>query len=644
MLPAYIFESEELLEAYQSLHPEKLKEATLHTPLSFLNLLESTEPFTFPDLFQDESPEIRTRWIHTLTSIRKSGFLDPSTQNFLLQNLFPNPKNIQLKNFLELYSQKTPRDTWSSIQVLTESFRSMKDLPFQKYAFFSSTYPSPLFQDCIQAALAHPRLTVFNPWAEIPTAPISFRKQGNGKSLEQIIYLLKRNPKLNFDLSWFAPVSEAWFFRGLLKRHGISFSWLGKNQEEKPQLTVLEPEYWVKNPSHYPLGYLHFKPMEMDLPKLMLSPYEIEKLNAQGIELTLPTFTKPKDALAFLRTIASRYKLRVWSPEELELKPLTVKYRNKTISFETEIPLTENKFVFTHFSATQLETYKSCPAKYFYRYRGKLTPPEKLTDAWYKILGTLTHRCLELSAGNLIQFLETSPDPAATKDFWQKERQKSWETSLSEFPLEMWTEHPLEKSWLEHCFLQFWNRFPGLEKMLNQTFGKRKVLGLEVPFEIKIGNANFRGKIDRIDELESGRILVLDYKTGTVDFTPSHLTQDHFQLPIYLLAVQKTFNKPLAGMLFYDLKANSLKRGLIDKASLLPNVASPFVRGHAVEEKAFFALLEQALENIQTTFEKVEKEDWTPAPSPENCRMCSYGNLCRVEEGMEKDIAGVSPW
>jgi DNA helicase-2/ATP-dependent DNA helicase PcrA len=82
-----------------------------------------------------------------------------------------------------------------------------------------------------------------------------------------------------------------------------------------------------------------------------------------------------------------------------------------------------------------------------------------------------------------------------------------------------------------------------------------KVLHTEERFEMQIGQAKVVGRIDRIDELGNGRVVITDYKTGR---PKSQEDADRsLQLSIYALAAREKWGYHADQIVFYNLEDNS---------------------------------------------------------------------------------------
>lgn len=66
----------------------------------------------------------------------------------------------------------------------------------------------------------------------------------------------------------------------------------------------------------------------------------------------------------------------------------------------------------------------------------------------------------------------------------------------------------------------------------------RTLVGAEVEFDVPVGTARLVGRVDRLDVDDAGRLVVVDYKTGTHAPTAAELSE-HPQLAAYQLAIEQ---------------------------------------------------------------------------------------------------------
>jgi DNA helicase-2/ATP-dependent DNA helicase PcrA len=140
-----------------------------------------------------------------------------------------------------------------------------------------------------------------------------------------------------------------------------------------------------------------------------------------------------------------------------------------------------------------------------------------------------------------------------------------------------------------------------------------EVLHTEEFFEVKVGATTIAGRIDRVDKLPDGRVVITDYKTG------KPLSQEDadqsLQLSIYALAAQAKWGYSADHLAFYNLSENT----------------SVLTHRSETQLQAAKARVEDVARNIAEG-----KFDAKPSFS---CRFCAYRVLCPATE---KRLSGSS--
>jgi DNA helicase-2/ATP-dependent DNA helicase PcrA len=202
-----------------------------------------------------------------------------------------------------------------------------------------------------------------------------------------------------------------------------------------------------------------------------------------------------------------------------------------------------------HFSFSQLNSFKTCPLQYKYKYILKIPTTPSAAESF----GTTIHQTLQKFYSEFLK------------------NKKMNEKDLFIIYKKTWI--PIGYSSLTHQ-----NRMKKEgEKMLVNFYKKfhtsdLEIIGLEKLFKIKVAYDIFlTGKIDRIDSLGGNKIEIIDYKTGK---RPNECElKKNIQLTIYALAAsdKNLFNKKLENinLTFYylqELEKISLKRNGEDLA------------------------------------------------------------------------------
>jgi len=134
-----------------------------------------------------------------------------------------------------------------------------------------------------------------------------------------------------------------------------------------------------------------------------------------------------------------------------------------------------------------------------------------------------------------------------------------------------------------------------------------EVLHTEEFFEVKIGETTVAGRIDRMDKLPDGRVVITDYKTGKPQSQED--ADESLQLSIYAMAACEKWNYEADHLVFYNLEENS----------------SVVTRRGEVELQAAQARVAEVAADIAAG-------KFDPKPSFGACRICAYRSLCPATE------------
>ncbi len=268
-------------------------------------------------------------------------------------------------------------------------------------------------------------------------------------------------------------------------------------------------------------------------------------------------------------------------------------------------------------SASSLETYSNCPAQFFYSQLARLRPKIDPEDSFSLVFGKLVHATLERA------FRENSwdrVDEACLLKTFDRAAEENRET----FGISAWLKIALKKR-----FGAIAEKLPGLERALREALGPLTPARFEEDFEISLRGRRFRGRIDRLDRTESGASLVIDYKTGAVDFSPEQVKKGtSYQALIYALA-SNIRPEGSAGVLFYDLKKMETRRGILREDKVGSSAKKAFTRGHVINAESWDSILEEGKDHALRLIEQLDSGDFRPTPSAKSCEFCPYGVQCR---------------
>lgn len=208
-----------------------------------------------------------------------------------------------------------------------------------------------------------------------------------------------------------------------------------------------------------------------------------------------------------------------------------------------------------------------CPAWAYYQYRlggeAMEVPVEGLDPA---ARGTLVHSALEA----FWQAVHTSDALAALSDDARRQAvEDAVASALQVFETERRTTLPARFRTLEaarlHKLLDVWLQ---VELLRGGAFS---VVACEQPAEVEIEGIKVRMVVDRIDSLDDGRQVIIDYKTGasidTKNWAGQRITEP--QLPIYAALVNDEVAAVVFAKVLLDKPAFA---GVADEKDILPGV------------------------------------------------------------------------
>jgi len=156
-----------------------------------------------------------------------------------------------------------------------------------------------------------------------------------------------------------------------------------------------------------------------------------------------------------------------------------------------------------------------------------------------------------------------------------------------------------------------------------------KVVAAEQKATIKLGGLVVEGRMDRVDELEDGTRVILDYKSGKTSIKSWEGERpDEPQLPLYAIDMRQ--RQPVAAALFAQLRAGELAfNGLAARTGIAPKV-----KPAGDSEAAWQAQLDAWQTTLTTLAEAFRAGDARVDPKkfPQTCEHCGLQALCRVHE------------
>ncbi|WP_246196623.1 PD-(D/E)XK nuclease family protein [Aquisphaera giovannonii] len=225
------------------------------------------------------------------------------------------------------------------------------------------------------------------------------------------------------------------------------------------------------------------------------------------------------------------------------------------------------------FSASQLETYLSCPFQFFAKHVLKLTPVEERDelDEDYTQRGSDLHDILEKMEARFLH-LEGEPDWLAAAEAEVERLSNVEPANATDLDMGLWEIQRTRLIETIHLYIHQRQKYQEeaghrfAPRMLELDFGSE---GAQYPMlEIRDGARSLRlmGRIDRIDvagEDQGARFRVIDYKSGHAPSPNEVKTGEMLQLPLYAMAVERIVFRgeaaTLADLGYWSLKSDGYR-------------------------------------------------------------------------------------
>ena len=250
-------------------------------------------------------------------------------------------------------------------------------------------------------------------------------------------------------------------------------------------------------------------------------------------------------------------------------------------------------------SYSAMSMYLECSQKYKFKYVDRIPEAPK----YFFSFGQSVHEALEYFYG-----VPLPPPPsleevlAYYRKHWKKEGYRSPEQEAQYFTE---GERILRGFYAKHA--------PGF----------KPPFFAEYLFNLEVDGVPVTGRVDRIDKLPSGKLSVLDYKTGKA-FDLERVKTDH-QLTMYQMACEELLGMPVERLTFYHL----------------PTLTELTSERHSPDQVR--ALKKQ----IAETAESIQAARFEPKPEEWRCTYCDYKPLCPAWKHLyavqEKAEAEVKP-
>ena len=274
-------------------------------------------------------------------------------------------------------------------------------------------------------------------------------------------------------------------------------------------------------------------------------------------------------------------------------------------------------------SATQLQNYLACPAKFFYSKVEGLRPADEVAEAMDGgTIGNVLHETMQkLYSGR--RKIDRAYLEGLLKDGRRVEALVR-EGILSKTHSDEIVGRNLV---FEDMICKYVRGIlsTDLRLLTNRGLDSFDILGLELRKTMDFGGFHFKGTIDRIDSFDSGTIRVVDYKTGSVG-------KDELNPDVDKVFGEDNKNRPKIALqlLIYDML---LEGSAIAGDKLVRNciyqTASLFKEdpAEALRDEEFCSQAKERLKNLLSEIDD-KSVPWTRKGDKDTCSYCDFKDLC----------------
>jgi len=605
----YIFEEPTLALRLRTLFPEYA--GALHSIWELLDSSPSPDREAVLAFLPEPLHEDIESILNAIRLFRGAMVLSSEDIDYALENLAPTPRVRGLRGILHAYLEGPGQtDGFARLGEWLEQLKSGEPFPIEggELCFVPALEPTLFFRELALTAASTRKAQIRElwdlPWAEGGNRRGVIYRGSWTQTLKSLARTGIDEEKVHFSVQ--GEPGRASFLHRYLDH-------LGFPEREIEPFSLLSPP-----PGHAWLAFCDQSAL-LPLPgENWLRAGELEQLHQAGFPLARPAERRHRLGVALRSlerpSLTRRRLFTTLEESDLPTEVRTVSLRPvKKVSVETR---DESRVALPprSLSATQLETFARCPSQYLFSSRLRLQRKDLPDRTYPLIFGKAVHRALE-------NFLKEG----------KQDLNAYFEAAVKEMAPGTTDQDPL---WwmLTENFTQVARRFTSVEARLREMLGPLTPAGFEKEFELEIDGLRIKGVIDRLDNQGPG-VLLLDYKTGNVDFTPNHMANgEHFQALLYLLAAEKIFQKPCLGLIFYDLKKGEVKRGVLFSDRVPPeyrDAAKNFMtRGHILTRAKYEELRDQGLEHLRRVASSIREGNFAATPSADACGFCDFAAHC----------------
>lgn len=277
-------------------------------------------------------------------------------------------------------------------------------------------------------------------------------------------------------------------------------------------------------------------------------------------------------------------------------------------------------------SASSLQNYIVCPAKFLYANVERLIPEKEVEESLDAAkTGTVFHLTMEALYKGMTEVTDTYL--RSVKDEWIKAEVDKHIVEVMNC-LEVTGRNLVLKSMIVRYVRQTIRR--ELELMASYGVHRFSILGVEKPLNGTLGNFRFYGVADRIDSFNGRDIRIVDYKTGRVLDSDLEVNDDNAEKVVKALFEGKYAQKPKIALQLYlydrfipeEYKGKNVINSIYQPQSLF--------RSPIPEVKVSRKFKDLMEESIGKVLEEMDDKNvpFRRTSDEEACKYCDFKDIC----------------
>ena len=243
------------------------------------------------------------------------------------------------------------------------------------------------------------------------------------------------------------------------------------------------------------------------------------------------------------------------------------------------------------FSPSAIETYLSCPRKYYFS--RVLCMDETETDDVFVVINPI-------DLGNLVHGLMDD----AFKNNMTKERIKA--AAVRRFNAFLTTRPPVNEPEVSRVREEFMRM---VENGIESSRGSDVIYSEHTVGPIKIGSIKLKGRLDRLERTSDGSIVIVDYKTGRKINHKKDDISSCMQILLYAAMLEESEDIKVSGGEYRYLRYNK-------------SIQCTYTN-----------IIKETLIGITENFAKGVSNAEFPPNTSDNCRFCGYSHICKKGGG-----------